>query len=138
MPSDVDAEFTFDAFAHNVELRFTETADKHVAGFNVLFDLERCVFFLHLDEPLNCFFFVFESLDCVRDDGFREFDFFKLNLIVGSCKRVVGVGVNEFCNCADVACVQAIDGFLFFAFENVKRTDFFGFVNADVVHGVAA
>ena len=80
LPRDVDAEFGFYTLAHNVELSLTETADKHVAGFNVLFDLERCVFFLHFDKTLNCFFFVFKSLDRVRDNGLGEFYFFKLNL----------------------------------------------------------
>lgn len=71
--------------------------------------------------------------------GLGEFDFLKFDLAVGrSNESVVGVGVNEFCNRADVACIEAIDRFLLFAFEHVKRADFFGLFNACVEYVVTA
>ena len=46
LPADVKTELVLDALAHYVKLRFAETADEHVAGLHVLFDLERRVLVL--------------------------------------------------------------------------------------------
>ena len=123
---DVDGKAVFQLCRKHCQVHIAQTVDQHLLGLGVILIAERQVFLQHLGNALGDLALV---LGGHRDHRLAHIGRRVNDLLIGTdvagTQRVVGVGIDELCNHADVAAGKSIHFGLRFAEQGIDVCHFF-------------